>query len=386
MGAMGGLTAAAKMGNGVGKDNRRASSFTPSLPNDAGALSDSMRAEIEKGMTQDREISAENQGFLREDRVEDRAMRDKAFADETQYTKEDRAKRDDALSMFNRMLTSGAGSASSEKTLGPLDDLIAQIGDAIKTGGVGAQIPIINRAVEDSRAGTANALKQLDDRFGASRTGGTPYAERTRADTLLSGEHATAGIPTDIAKKFIEMGGSILPNVEANRASMARGRESELLRIIAQIVSGGAVAPSPQQLVGFSSAPGAMLNLGGAGASLVQSGTSRANVGATTAAQRDIAEWMASAQMYGDTTKAVTGVASSAAGGCWVAHAIYGPGIEWLLARHYIFEVWQGRMANATRAVYQRVGPRLARHRRLCLMLKPLFDVAVRRGRAAWFR
>jgi hypothetical protein len=67
---------------------------------------------------------------------------------------------------------------------------------------------------------------------------------------------------------------------------------------------------------------------------------------------------------------------------CWVAKAIYGDGTdEFLAARHWIMFAWKGRTANAVRWLYKRYGQRVATRPWACRMLKPLFDVAVRKGK-----
>lgn len=71
---------------------------------------------------------------------------------------------------------------------------------------------------------------------------------------------------------------------------------------------------------------------------------------------------------------------------CWVADAVYGPETDdALAARHYVTRVWKGPLANATRWIYRKVGPKVAKQvskrRWLKSALKPLFDVAARRGR-----
>ncbi len=70
---------------------------------------------------------------------------------------------------------------------------------------------------------------------------------------------------------------------------------------------------------------------------------------------------------------------------CWVADAIYGEGSPSArLARLWVSEGWQGRKADAFRAVYRRIGPRLAslirRWPRLGAPLRPLFDSFVVKG------
>ncbi len=72
--------------------------------------------------------------------------------------------------------------------------------------------------------------------------------------------------------------------------------------------------------------------------------------------------------------------------GCWVAAAIYGDASpEFLAARRFVFERWQGWLADASRWLYLRIGPwlgqKVRKHALLRRALRPLFDIAVRRGR-----
>lgn len=382
---------------GIGKDTRKA---TPTnLPASTQALSQEMSDAIVKAINQDISFAAENQQAFREDRPlsqqytsEDRALRDALIQRENTTTDQmlqlaletfgvdranlaqDRATREGVIQ----------GTAEGLDTSGSvLNTLISQIDEALKTGGVGAQIPIIARATEASRGATSNALGQLDAQLAASGLGRSSYGMRTRADTLLKGEQATADIGPKIAQSFIDKGATVLPSVV-----------SDFLRSLVSLSSGATVPASPatpstalinpQQVAGFNLAnptqPTPYLGLGPTGASLVASGTQQGVAGAQVAAQRDIAEWQAITQIYSSAIQA----AGSAGGGCWVAFAIYGPGCKWALARFYIFSVWQGRTADIVRVAYRAIGPRLARSRRLCRMLKPLFDLAVKRGERAW--
>lgn len=71
---------------------------------------------------------------------------------------------------------------------------------------------------------------------------------------------------------------------------------------------------------------------------------------------------------------------------CWVAAAIYGDlTSQFFAARRFIFQRWKGPIANITKKIYLRFGERLANVVRgsasLKFALKPLFDLAVERGR-----
>ena len=66
---------------------------------------------------------------------------------------------------------------------------------------------------------------------------------------------------------------------------------------------------------------------------------------------------------------------------CWIAARLYGQE-DFQYARAWILECWEGRMADLARWAYRRWGQQVAR-RRSAVLLKPLFDLAVRRGRRA---
>jgi len=74
------------------------------------------------------------------------------------------------------------------------------------------------------------------------------------------------------------------------------------------------------------------------------------------------------------------GMIGKAAIACWIAHAIYGETTEFLRAYEWINFGWKGRAADLTRSVYRLIGPTLSKYPLLCRPLKPLFDIAVRKG------
>lgn len=215
-------------------------------------------------------------------------------------------------------------------------EIFRQVTEALKTGGVGAQIPLITRSVEASRAATSRTLAETEASLGRSRLSGTPFGQRILAETRLGGETAAAQIPTALAQQFT----SVAPN----------------------------------------------LALGSAG-TVISGLTNAANIGV---AQRQIGaqESIAQLQFYGQIISALlgaggqTGAALALPAACWVAAAIYGPGTpEFWAARRFIFERWQGPVAAAVRWLYLRHGRWLARQSWAVWLLRPAFAIAVKRGR-----
>jgi len=216
------------------------------------------------------------------------------------------------------------------------EEIFRQVTEALKTGGVGAQIPLITRAVESTRAATSRALAETEASLGRSRLAGTPFGQRILAETRMGGEGAAALIPTTLAQQFT----SVAPN----------------------------------------------LALGSAG-TVIQGLTNAAGIGV---AQRQIGaqEAIGEMQMWGQVISALLGAGGSVgagaalASGCWIAAALYGYGTpEFWSARRFIFDRWRGPIAVVARWLYRRSGQRVARRPWALVLLHPAFDIAVAKGR-----
>lgn len=114
------------------------------------------------------------------------------------------------------MGSGGKGGGDASKDLGKIakeffketkdirGELEDQFLEALTTGGVGARIPIIEKAQEASRMATSNSLQQLDTQLAQSGLAGTPFGNRIRADALMSGRRETAMIPTNIVGQLLQ--------------------------------------------------------------------------------------------------------------------------------------------------------------------------------------
>lgn len=80
--------------------------------------------------------------------------------------------------------------------------ILSQLQEALKTGGVGAKIPLIQQAVSASNQANSAALKSTSEQL-AQRNIGGPFASRILAAQRLTGEQNTARLPTSIAENFI---------------------------------------------------------------------------------------------------------------------------------------------------------------------------------------
>jgi len=99
------------------------------------------------------------------------------------------------------------------------DEVFSQVLEALKTGGVGAQIPSIQRSVEASKQATSSALRGLDEDLASSGFGRTGFGARARGETLLAGEQATAQIPTLMAQDWL----SVAPSLALGSAAQSFG-------------------------------------------------------------------------------------------------------------------------------------------------------------------
>lgn len=84
----------------------------------------------------------------------------------------------------------------------------------------------------------------------------------------------------------------------------------------------------------------------------------------------------------GKAPGSVKAAAPAAAAACWIARALYGRrSIEAALARLWIFSLWRGRFADLCRFLYWRFGRRVSHWPCVLTMLRPWFDLAVKRAR-----
>lgn len=93
---------------------------------------------------------------------------------------------------------------SIQGTRGLNNELLGQITEALRTGGIGAQIPIIQQSVSASNQAASDALRQTRDSLAQSGLSRTPYGQSILAGTRMQGAQQTAGIPTQYAQSFID--------------------------------------------------------------------------------------------------------------------------------------------------------------------------------------
>ncbi len=105
---------------------------------------------------------------------------------------------------------------------------------------------------------------------------------------------------------------------------------------------------------------------------------------ATNATEINKANTAAAQEFIGNAQKTSVTSGTGAGIACWIAARLYGrTSLNFYLARYWLMQVWQGRLANLTRRLYVRYGERLSHHPWAVKLLKPFFDRAVTQGRRA---
>ena len=91
--------------------------------------------------------------------------------------------------------------------------------EALKTGGVNAQIPIINRAVDASRGAESSANQDTQQALARAGLADTSFGAQILGNQKMQGAQNTAAIPGNIAGQFI----SAVPGTARTGVSAASG-------------------------------------------------------------------------------------------------------------------------------------------------------------------
>lgn len=78
-----------------------------------------------------------------------------------------------------------------------------QMESLLKTGGIGAAMPMISKSVEKTRQATSTAMTGLDERMAMLGLSGTPFGEGIRAEQAQAGEQKAAGIGPEFYKNLL---------------------------------------------------------------------------------------------------------------------------------------------------------------------------------------
>lgn len=241
-----------------------------------------------------------------------------------------------------------SGSKELERFLGEFktqsrpvrEELFSQIAEALRTGGVGARLPIAMKSVEATKSAASNALTKTGESLASSGLAGTPFGESILANTRMQGELAVGQAPIDIANQFIGMApnlvvgsGQTIGGMASSAAATGAAREASALQFFASLFGSGAQA------------------------------------GGSMGAAKALAP----------------------AAGCWIAEALFGRNTpKFFYARYWILKAWKGEVADRFRKWYRAEGERNAKlirgskkYREVWL---PLFEMAAEYGYEAFWR
>ncbi len=81
--------------------------------------------------------------------------------------------------------------------------LSSQIGEALRTGGVNANIPIINRSVDAAREGASTSMESTRQALARAGLGDSSFAQRILSEQGTSSGESISQIPTNAAASLI---------------------------------------------------------------------------------------------------------------------------------------------------------------------------------------
>jgi len=95
----------------------------------------------------------------------------------------------------------------------PQEAVLSQLNEALRTGGIGARIPIAQQSVAQTSSATNQGLRELQGRLDAQGLGGSTYGNRVYEGARLQGAQEIAQIPTSIAYQEIQQAPQFVQNV-----------------------------------------------------------------------------------------------------------------------------------------------------------------------------
>ena len=275
-----------------------------------------------------------------------------------------------SLDVAESPYTTGAAGALQGQFAG-LED-IARTGAPVDTGSIfDAMQSQAQRNIRET------AIPSLQESFGV-RGGryGSDFANAVTkyiADTMgnIGIERAKAGVGAGEAAAGRRLSASdIINRIAATLGQIGQGGEAR---------AGGNIQRAIAEFLRMGQAPGA--EYFGAAQQFAQTPPiyRQAVAGPTPTYQPGIS-WLDVANTVAKLAQSGAGIAAVA---CWIAAAIYGEGTqEFQLARKWIFELWQGPLANSVRNLYLDYGREIALLVRVNPefreAIKPLFDLAVK--------
>ena len=106
--------------------------------------------------------------------------------------------------------------------------LQSQMLEALMTGGIGARIPIIQRAEEEQRRAVSQAMREAEAGLAQKGLSGTPFGEQILAEMGLTGQMNIAGIGPQMVSEWLGViPGYVQGGTQAVMGATSGSRESE---------------------------------------------------------------------------------------------------------------------------------------------------------------
>ena len=101
---------------------------------------------------------------------------------------------------------------------------ISQLGEMLRTGGIGAQTPIVAQSVGAAQSALSQALTGQQGQLAASGLARTPYGQQQLGQTRLAGLQGISQIPTQYAQQQIAQVPDLYKAVLGSIASSTNAR------------------------------------------------------------------------------------------------------------------------------------------------------------------
>lgn len=138
------------------------------------------------------------------------------------------------------------------------DEFSRQLLEGLKTGGIGAQIPIISKMMEASRRANSASTSQLGDELARTGLAGTPFGTTQVANQRREGEYKTSQIGPNFVAELLKL----IPGFvgEAQKTGVGGLSQASTTRAESTLASDAASWQTSQQSQKSSSTGGGILS------------------------------------------------------------------------------------------------------------------------------
>ena len=101
-----------------------------------------------------------------------------------------------------------------------MTEAAGQTVEGLKTGGIGAAIPLITRALEQSKMASSRSMGATESRLAQTGLSGTPFGENILAGTRMQGDLATSQVAPGINMQLLQ---ALLPAIVGQTQQVTTG-------------------------------------------------------------------------------------------------------------------------------------------------------------------